>query len=161
MTTTTLTAEEVMSRDVVTCGPTSTLKDALDLMTENHCTGLPVVDDDGVCVGVVSASDILGFEEEHVDEIESIDDDLARYFDHETQTWESIRPTAFSMEALDRTRVEEVMSTDVVSCSPETPLADIARHMVDGEVHRVIVLEDGRVAGIVSAFDFVRAFAET
>lgn len=163
MTSTTLhTAADVMSRDVVTCSQTSTLKDALDLMTDNHCTGLPVVDDEGHCLGVISASDILGFEEDHVDEVESTCDDLARFFDHETQMWESVRPTAFSMEALDRTVVADVMSPEVVACVGDTPLPDVARQLITEEVHRVIVLsaDDREVVGIVSAFDFVRFTAE-
>lgn len=65
------------------------------------------------------------------------------------------------MEALDRTRVDEVMSVDVVACSPEAPLGELARRMVADEMHRVVVLDDDRkVLGIVSAFDFVRLAAD-
>ena len=64
-------AVDVMQRDVVTIGPRDTLRMALDLMTENHITGLPVMDDHAKCIGLISATDILNYEHDHVEEAEA------------------------------------------------------------------------------------------
>ena len=64
-----LVAADVMQRDMVTVAPDDTLRDALALMTDSHVTGLPVMDDKSRCIGLITASDILGFEEEHAEDI--------------------------------------------------------------------------------------------
>ena len=57
-----LAASDFMQRDVVTVAPDDTLRDALALMTENHVTGLPVMDGKSRCVGLITSSDILNYE---------------------------------------------------------------------------------------------------
>ena len=60
------------------------------------------------------------------------------------------------MEAL---RVRDVMNTDVVTVEPDTPLEEVARRLVERHVHRVPVVERGRLLGVVAALDFVRLVA--
>ena len=76
-------ASEYMQRDVVTVSPDNSLREALDLMTENHVTGLPVMDDHSRCVGLITSSDILNYEQEHSGE--SADGATADFFDPESQ----------------------------------------------------------------------------
>ena len=61
-------AADYMQRDVVTTSPDSTLQEALALMTENHVTGLPVMDKFNRCIGLITSSDILNYEQEHARE---------------------------------------------------------------------------------------------
>jgi CBS domain-containing protein len=57
--------------------------------------------------------------------------------------------------------VEEVMTRELISVTPDTPVRDVARAIRDGRVHRVLVLNSQqRLLGIISAFDFVRLMAE-
>ena len=64
-----VTAADIMQRDVVTISREETLSDAMELMTENHVSGLPVVDHGSRCIGLVSVTDILNYEQEHNEEV--------------------------------------------------------------------------------------------
>ncbi len=154
-----LSAADCMQRDVVTIGPVDTLRDALDLMTENHVTGLPVMDRAGQCVGLISATDILNYEQEHSEDVG--DTTQGQHFNPDIQQWETISLTAFGLEDFGDVRVQDVMARDLISVECETPLQRVAHQMLDAKVHRVLVLDDQRrLYGVVSALDFVRAVAK-
>ena len=155
-----LVAAEVMQRDMVTVGPRNTLSDALSLMTENHITGLPVVDERDKCIGLICASDILNYEDDHTEEAAEANSDLARHYDPDKQQWETVRVTSFALEEFGEVRVQEIMTPDLISVKADTPLPEVAQRMVDAGVHRMLVLDDKyRLYGIVSAFDFVKLLA--
>ncbi len=152
-------ASDYMQRDVVTVSPDDTLRDALALMTENHVTGLPVMDVSSRCVGLITSSDILNYEQEQAEEPE--ERETAELFDPESEQWESVPFSAFRLEGLDDVAVSEVMARNLVWVHRNTPLKDVARRLIDERVHRVLVMdEDSRLYGILSAFDFVRVVAE-
>jgi CBS domain-containing protein len=154
------TAADVMQRDVITVREGDTLQEAMQLMTENHVTGLPVMSSKGRCVGVVTASDILSYEQDHSEFTSQANTDMARHFNPDTQQWESVRVTSYALEEFAEVRVAEVMSRDLISVRCETPLAKVAKKMCDEKVHRVLVLDDEfRLYGIISAFDFVKLYA--
>ena len=122
-------AADMMQRDVLTIRPQDTLRDALALMTENHVTGLPVMDQNSKCVGLITASDILNYEREHSGEAEA--GAFSQYFDPETQLWESVQTSSFALEQFGHVRVEEVMVRDLISVERETPIKEVARKMQD------------------------------
>jgi CBS domain-containing protein len=154
-----VTAADLMQRDIVAISPDDTLRDALALMTENHVTGLPVMDGKSRCVGLITASDILNYEEEHANN--SAENGEAQFFDPETQQWESVPFSAFGLEEFGDVRVQDVMTRDLIWVSRETPLKDVARRMIDERVHRVLVMDKKCcLYGILSAYDFVRVVAE-
>jgi CBS domain-containing protein len=155
-----LVAADVMQRDMVTVSPSGTLRDALALMTENHVTGLPVMDGKSRCIGLITASDVLGFEEEHA--ADSADDGTMQHFNSENGRWESVQISAFGLEEFGDVRVDEVMSRDVISVSRNTPLKEVAQKMINDDAHRVLVMDERfHLYGIITSFDFVRVMAET
>ncbi|HEY3392624.1 MAG TPA: CBS domain-containing protein, partial [Lacipirellulaceae bacterium] len=79
-----MTAADLMQRDIVTVESSDSLRDALKLMMENHVTGLPVMDRSSRCIGLVTASDILNYENENSDEPAS---GMTQFFDPDTQQW--------------------------------------------------------------------------
>jgi CBS domain-containing protein len=148
-----------MQRDVVTVSPNNTLREALSLMTENHVTGLPVMDEFSRCIGLITSNDILNYEQDHAGE--SSDDGMVDFFDRESQQWESIPLSAFGLEEFGHVRVSEVMTRDLIWVERHTPLKDVARRMINERVHRVLVMDGAsRLYGILSAYDFVRVAAE-
>ena len=154
-----LVAADIMQRDMVTVAPDDTLRDALALMTDSHVTGLPVMDDKSRCIGLITASDILGFEEEHAED--SSEDGNLQHFNPEISRWESVPISAFGLEEFGDVRVEEVMTREIISVGRDTPLKKVARKMLDADVHRVLVMDDKfHLFGIISSFDFVRVVAE-
>lgn len=152
-------ASDYMQRDVVTVSPDDTLREALDLMTENHVTGLPVMGEHSRCIGLITASDILSYEQERSGE--SADDATADFFDPESQQWESVPLSAFGLEEFGDVRVSDVMTRDLIWVERYTPLEIVARRMIDERVHRVLVMDAAyRLYGVLSAYDFVRVAAE-
>jgi CBS domain-containing protein len=152
-------AADIMQRDMVTVAPSDTLRDALELMTTNHVTGLPVMDSKSRCIGLITASDILGFEEEHAEE--SADGGMLQHFNPELRKWESVPISAFGLVEFGDVRVEEVMTRELIHVSRDTLLKQVARKMLESDVHRVLVMDDKfNLYGIISSFDFVRVVAE-
>jgi CBS domain-containing protein len=155
-----LTAADIMQRDMITVAPSETLRDALALMTTNHVTGLPVMDSKSRCIGLITASDILGFEEEHADD--NSDTGMMQHFNPELSRWESVPISAFGLEEFGDVRVEEVMARDLIYVGRDTLLKGVARKMLDANVHRVLVMDEKfNLYGIISSFDFVRVMAES
>lgn len=155
-----LVAADIMQRDMVTVSPGDTLRDALALMTENHVTGLPVMDARSRCIGLITASDILGFEEEHAEE--RADEGMMQHFNNEIGRWESVPLSAFGLEEFGDVRVEEVMSRELIHVQRDTPLKEVAQRMLGENVHRVLVMDERyNLYGIVTSFDFVRVLAES
>ena len=153
-------AADLMQRDIVAIAPDDTLRDALELMTENHITGLPVMDGKSRCVGLITASDILNYEEEHANN--SAENGSAQFYDPETQQWETVPFSAFGLEEFGDVRVQDVMTRELVWVDRGTPLKDVARRMIDERVHRVLVMDKQCcLYGILSAYDFVRVVAES
>lgn len=155
-----LVAADVMQRDMVTVSPADTLRDALALMTQNHVTGLPVMDPKSRCIGLITASDILGFEEEHAED--AADDGMMQHFNNEIGRWESVPLSAFGLEEFGDVHVEEVMTRELIFVDRDTPLKAVAQKMLDENIHRVLVMDDRfGLYGIITSFDFVRVMAET
>ena len=153
------TAVDIMTKHVVTVNPDQTLREVMDVLVDGHISGAPVVDATNHCVGLVSASDILGFEEEQRGELELTEDEegVGRFFDAESQRWESVRLSAFAFEELAEVDVQQVMSAAVVGVRPETPIREVAEVLVEKGIHRVVVTDaSGLLLGIVSATDFLR-----
>jgi CBS domain-containing protein len=148
-----------MQRDVVTVAPDTTLREALSLMTENHVTGLPVMDKFSRCIGLITSSDILNYEQENDDG--SGAGRTADVYDPESQQWEAVPISAFGLEKFGDVPVSDVMTQDLIWVDQDTPLKDVARRMIDDQVHRVLVMDvASRLYGILSAYDFVRVAAE-
>jgi len=153
-------ASHVMQTDLVTIHTSDSLREAMELMVENHVSGLPVVDGCGHCIGVVTVTDILGLEYEQA-ESATVAEQVGSYFDPDQQRWENMRFVGGTDELPDLT-VQEVMSADVIAVTPEASLREIAGIMVDRRVHRVLVLDAKRqLHGLVAALDIVQIVAES
>jgi CBS domain-containing protein len=177
------TVREIMTREVRTVEPETPLREALGLFVGAAVSGAPVVAN-GRLVGVVSVSDIIEFEAtqpgvptvqpEHSDwgDLEAPDvwvegdDAPASFFlgywsdagAETTARFES--PSAPEWDRLSEHLVSEVMTRSVVGLAPGASVRAAARLMVDADVQRLLVLEDGALLGIVTTTDVVRALAD-
>lgn len=152
-------ASQLMQRDILTVSPDETLRDALALMTENHVTGLPVMDDNSRCIGLITANDILNYEQENARN--SDESGRADVYDAETEKWETISLSAFGLQEFGDVRVSDVMTCDLVWVTRDTELKEVAQKMINENVHRILVMDSAaRLYGIISAVDIVRFVAE-
>ena len=158
--TATTTAADVMNRDVVTLGARASLHDAMQVMTEHHVSGVPVVDQQDQCIGVISTSDVVSFIEADLEALESEIVRTENWFNPETQKWEE---SVFSSELLgeyDAVPVSDVMTSNPLTVLPTQSIANVARLMTSRGIHRVFVVnEEKRLHGVISAFDFVQLVA--
>jgi CBS domain-containing protein len=127
-----------MTRDVVTLGRNDKLLVADDLMRLGRIRHLPVVDESGELVGIVSQRDLF-----HSGLIKALG-----YGTHAQR------------QALDMVVVKEAMRTQVMTTGLDTPLREAARVMLDRKIGCLVVLDQGRIAGILTESDFVKLVAE-
>ncbi len=155
------TAASIMSRGIVSVDESNSLQDAMQIMTEHHVSGVPVIDEGRRCIGVISTSDIVSFVEADQEALEGTIQRTENWFNPETQKWEE---SIFSHDMLgeyDLVRVSEAMTSNPLTVTPETPVTVVARRMVDHGIHRVFVVDaQQRLQGVISAFDFVEFVAE-
>ena len=172
-----LRLRDIMTRDVLTVGPTTTLREAAELLATRHIGGVPVVEGSRL-VGVVSANDILAFaaaSDETIDE--SVDDDVddwaepgggdppARWFAEladraELDVVHELHDAPAGPDALDRHTVAEVMTRRVVALPPDADAVTAAARLRTLDVHRVLVVDGDRLLGIVTTTDITRAVAD-
>lgn len=138
--------EDLMTRDVVTVGPDASLKEVARVLVERGISGMPVCDEDGRVLGVISEGDILHKERGRV---ERHGGPLAWLCDG-----------AASAKAEART-AREAMTAPAVTIGPERPASTAARLMVEKQVNRLPVVSNGKLVGIVTRADLVRAFTRS
>jgi len=142
-------AMDVMVRDVVTVKPETDVASAIKLLIEHDISALPVVDDGGMVVGMLSEADLVRRAELGTDK--------------QRPWWlEALTPGSMLAEEFAKAhglRASEVMSPHVVSASEETPLAEIATLLEKHRIKRVPIIEDGKLVGIVSRSNLVQALA--
>jgi CBS domain-containing protein len=145
-------ASDIMTRDVAVVHPETTLLAAVKLMASRRISGLPVVDKHGTLVGMMSEGDLLrwheGFSEREVRWLDLLAEghDLAPDFLREVQE--------------QRRKIKALMSPKPITVSETTPARDIASLMYAHGIKRVPVLRDGKLVGIVTRTDLVRALAQ-
>lgn len=173
------TVRELMSTDVVSVTPELSLRAALELLAARHFGGVPVVTG-GRVVGVLSMSDILSFQAS-TPVVPAAEPDRPVWELESPEEWREgdEAPSAFFsdlwpdaggdvLERLEQTgtpewdmlaehTVAEAMTRTVITVGPETPARAAARLMTQFDIHRVLVLDDGNLCGVLSSMDVVRA----
>ncbi len=139
---------DVMSRSVQSVRPETPLKDVARLMVERGISGVPVVDDYGAVVGVVSEADFV-IKERGADAIHRRP--LARLLGESAEA-----EAEFAKVVAER--AGSAMSSPAITIGADAPLREAAALMVDRSVNRLPVLDRGRLVGIVSRADLVRAY---
>jgi CBS domain-containing protein len=183
-----LKLRDIMTTDVVTVSPDTTVRDAMELLATRHVSGAPVMSGTEL-VGVVTAGDLLTFAasapgsptersdqtewgteaEESPDSDEALekeDDPNGAFF---TEMWDDagaeVTERAATVESpewsvLDEHDVSEVMTRKLWTLGPDEPVDKAADVMRSASIHRVLVTEAGKLVGIVSAIDIAGAVAD-
>jgi CBS domain-containing protein len=139
----------LMSTSIVSVLPSTTLADAVRIMLANHISGLPVLESDGRLVGMITAGDLLRRTEL---ETEGKQPSWLKAF---------LMPSSVAADyvATHGRHVCEVMTPHPIHVSPLTDLAEVSRLMLHKHVKRLPVLEGGKLVGIISRSDVLRALA--
>jgi CBS-domain-containing membrane protein len=149
------TAVELMTTEPVTIAKDATLTEAVQLLVDRHISAMPVVDDCGRVVGVISRSDVVEHDREAVRHARQ----APEYFTHSdlSRAAGEDMPKGFGVEQVDRTRVRDVMTPTVFAVRPETPVEEVLRQLASRDMHRLFVIDaDGILVGVISTMDVVR-----
>ncbi len=142
-----------MHRDPITVKPQTPIKEAIKILAEQCISGLPVVDEAGKLVGIISETDLLWQETGVEPPLHIVFLDSVIYLEN---------PARYDQElhkALGQT-VGEVMSDHPISVTPDQPLRKAAKLMQEKSIRRVAVTDDeDKVIGILTTGDIVRAMA--
>lgn len=136
----------VMTKDIVTVGPKTSLKTLATLFRRSDISGVPVVEDDRV-VGIVSETDLVRKEEAPLEERSGVR--------------RLLRRPAPDEKLLTAGNVSGVMTSPVVVVESWMSVAAAAYRMVEHKVNRLPVVENEKLVGIVTRADLVSAFART
>lgn len=177
-----MTVRDLMTADVTTVDPDLTLRDAVDLFAQQRLSGAPVTAG-GRVVGVLSTSDVLAFQaetpgvpterpalelEEWNEPTEWVEGEEApaaffseQWADAGADVVERFAEVSGpEWDQLAEHTVEEAMSRAVCSVRASTDVYTAADTMVRAGVHRLLVMDAGRLVGLLSGMDIVRAVAE-
>ena len=143
----TQTVADLMTEAVVLIPRHMSLQTAARLLAQHQVSGAPVVDTDGVCVGVLSATDFVRLADRGKHPM-----DVGCAYSKPWQIEES--------EELPEDAVDRHMTANPVIVSPNVRITELARLMVDAHIHRVLIADElGRPKGIVSSTDLLAALA--
>ncbi|MGB3655600.1 MAG: CBS domain-containing protein [Rivularia sp. (in: cyanobacteria)] len=146
---------EVMTRDPITVKAETPLREAIKILAEKRISGLPVVDDAGKLIGVISETDLMWQQAGVTPPAYFMIFDSVIYLKN---------PVEYDRElhkALGQT-VGEVMNQKPITISPDKPLREAAKIMRDRKIHRLPVLDDSeQIVGILSLSDIIRDMAKS
>jgi CBS domain-containing protein len=139
-------ARDIMTTDVVTVAPDTTVRQIATLLLKHRISAVPVTHN-GHVVGIVSEGDLMHRPESATERVQSWW--LRAFADSETLARDYVKSHG--------RRAVDVMTRHVVSVTEEAAAADIARLLDTHRIKRVPVMRDGKLAGIVSRADLLRA----
>lgn len=153
-----LTAQDIMNPEVMSVRHDLTVPELAAFLVDQEISGAPVENDLGKLIGVVSVTDI----------VRATSSGGERYApDHDpgfyVRGWEDrIEPVDlegfhFDDEGL---LVKDIMTPSVFAVEAETPIREVALSMMESHLHRMLVLRDDKVVGIVSTSDMLQMVAE-
>jgi CBS domain-containing protein len=150
----TVYAESIMTRTVVTAEPDDTVSAIAALFSKHGISGVPVCDKNGTLLGIISEGDLM----RPFGEANKLRRDwwLGLLADGE-----ELAPEFVDYLRQDRRRAADLMTKEVVTATGDTPVDRIADILQSHRVKRVPIVKDGKVVGVVSRADVIRAMART
>ena len=149
------TVTEVMTCNPITVKAETPLQEAIKILAEKRISGLPVIDDAGQLIGIISETDLMWQETgvtlpAYIMILDSVIY-LKNPADYERDLHKALGQT-----------VGEVMSKKPITISPNQPLREAAKLMRDRKIHRLpVVDESGQIIGILTRGDIIREMAES
>ena len=151
-----LKVRDIMTTDVVWVPQDMSVSRASRLFVDEMISGAPVVDEEGAMVGVVSLRDFA--RNGSVTERLTTDEDTNKTFYRESWELPLTREEAerFHLETNAELSVKDVMTPTLFYVDVETPVQDVAEMMLKGRIHRVVVLENDDLTGMVTTMDMLK-----
>ena len=147
-----ITAAEIMTRQVVTARPDDTIKTVAQRLIDHDISALPVCDERGKLLGMLSEGDIMRpFSQNNMQK-------RARWLTLLAEGHE-LAPNFVDYISLGAQRARDLMTKPVITAADQATVPELADLMTDHKIKRLPILREGQLVGIVSRADVVRALA--
>jgi CBS domain-containing protein len=154
-----LKARDIMNTDVFSVRDDMTVQELASFLTEREILGAPVVDSEGEVVGVVSCTDIVQSTATEADIL--LEKLTPGFYEH---GWEDkLDPeeiVRLHVEENESLPVREIMTPTIYTVPEDTALPEIAKAMVAGRIHRLLVTRGSRLVGIITTLDMLKVFVD-
>ena len=151
---------DIMEKDVRSVTPETSLVDLERRLLQARVGALPVVERTGELVGIASRSDVV----RQLSVEQSLGEAMAdAYRDQKDETWSETSTREVSSvvgQRIQRLKVRDVMIREVITISPDSNIQQAASRFVEHHIHRLPVVEGGRLVGILSSLDLARLISE-
>jgi CBS domain-containing protein len=147
------TAKDVMQSQVVTLSPNDPLHTVQRLFYEEGIHGAPVVDEQGRVLGIITSTDILRAAAEADDGERGEPSYYREDVDISVFSWGDMSESF--KERLQDVIVSDFMTEGVIHVGSDTPIPQIARALREHRIHRLLVVDNGALRGIVTTFDLI------
>jgi len=144
------TARDIMTQEVITIAPDSSIRVLAAIFTENNISGVPVVDEQGSVIGIVTESDLI-FHNKRL-KVPSVITILDSFF-----FLDSPEKMEKELKKIGAATVADICTSPPVTITDDTPLDEIATLMSDKHIHTLPVIDGaGEMIGIVGKKDIIR-----
>jgi len=150
------TVKDIMTSHVHTARDGWSIKKLAEFFFENCVSGAPVLDENDQLLGVVSVTDLVRFDSQHLDEDPSQAKPHDVYIHHLEKRFAREELAAFQIEEATTTTVRDIMTPMIFDVSESTTIQQAADIMVKGHIHRVFVTDNNKIIGVVSALDMLK-----
>jgi CBS domain-containing protein len=147
-------AASIMSRGVITAHPTDTVARVARILAEHAISAVPVCDDNGALLGMISEGDLMR---------PFVDTSVNR------RAWwlmlladgNDLAPEFLDYVRVDRHQIGDLMTKPVITATETAHVTELAEQMVRNRIKRVSIVREGKLVGIVSRADVIRAIAQS
>ena len=147
-----LKVKDIMTTDVVTVTKETTVMELAGLFANRHLSSLPVLDTNGELIGIVTETDLVDQDKNlHIPTVISIFDWVIYL--------ESDKKFEKELKKMTGRVVGDIFSTELLTVSPDTSIADVADLLSSRKINALPVVEGKKLVGIVSRIDLIRSMA--
>ncbi|MBF0557149.1 MAG: CBS domain-containing protein [Nitrospirae bacterium] len=147
-----LKAKDIMTKNVITVTPATTLEDLARILIDHNISGAPVADDKGALLGIVTENDLINKNKRlHIPTV-------MRLFDAYIML-ESPAAIEKEIRQMAAVTVNDIFIKDVVTVSEETTVEDIATIMSEKKMYLIPVVTGGKIVGIIGKMDLIKGIA--
>jgi CBS domain-containing protein len=146
-----LKAKDIMTKDIITVKPATTIEDLAHILIKHQISGTPVVDEDGNLIGIVTENDLISKNKKlHIPTILRLFDAFIPLGTSRLEE-EIKRMAAFT--------VGEICTRNVVTCDEDMSIEDVATMMTEKKIHLLPVLKERRLVGIIGKKDLIKGIS--
>jgi CBS domain-containing protein len=146
-----LNASDIMTTEVMTVKEETPLKELAEIFYKNRINGVPVVDDEGLLIGIICESDLIRKDKKlHIPTVVALFDAVFYL--------ESSKNIEKEIKQISATTVSDLFTREVVTVDEKTPIDEIATIMTQKKIYTIPVMDGERLVGIVGKGDVIRTF---